>query len=163
MTAAHSRSKAFRLPRSKQWPINPIMRRRISACILAIVLCGCGPHSRLMTQFGEMSVRGTHWTLRISESDRELHIIRHIGPGTGDSSVGGWKAKQGWFAFVENDKRVWGYDGETGLFALIVMPDDQGGTGVYGPGNFPCPVPNEVLARLSPDARQAIQDHRKQL
>lgn len=146
----------------------PSMQCRVSVFILTIALYGCGAHSssdsatRLMTQFGEMSVRGTPWTLRISEADRNIHILRHLGAGTGDSSLKGWKAKQGWFAFVENDKRVWCYDGETFLFLYIVMPDEQGGAGVYGPSAFPCPVPNEVLARLSPAARKIVDSHGKQ-
>lgn len=116
-----------------------------------------------MTQFGEMSFRGTPFTLRISEADRNIHIIQHLDVGTSDGSQKGWKAKQGWFAFVENDKRIWCYDGETDLFLYMIMPDEKDGAGVYGPRGFPCPVPNEVLSRLSPAARQKVDSHGKQL
>lgn len=145
-----------------------LMTRQSSVAILAIFLCGCGPHSSsdsatgLLAQFGELSVRGTPWTVRVSEIDRKIHIIRNLTPGTCDMSPKSWEAKQGWFAFVENDKRVWAYDGVTDLFLDIIMPDEQGGAGVYGPSAFPCPVPNEVLARLSPAARKIVDSHGKQ-
>jgi len=60
-----------------------------------------------------------------------------------------WRAQQGAFIFIENDKRVRAYDGQRNLSMLA----SSGNTlGFYGPQSFPCAVPQEVRARLSSNA-----------
>ena len=57
-------------------------------------------------------------------------------------------------SFVENDARVWAYDGDRNLWMLEVT---RAGRATHGPTRFPCRVPTEVLERLSVPARQALK------
>ena len=115
-----------------------------------------------MTQFGELSPRGTAWSLRISETDRKLHIIRHYAgehwKSEADTLKEGWVAKEGWFAFVENGERVWAYDGDKDFFLLVEVGSNKG-VAIRGPCDLACPVPEEVLSKLSPAARQLVESH----
>ena len=141
--------------------------------VSVIALCGCvcfadsaakaptDSSDRFVTEFGEFSPAGTQWTVRVSKADRKLQLIRsdHF-----SVSFSPWEPKRRWFAFIENDERVWTYDGgndlkldtirRTGETVHSVSYDSCGG--------FPCPVPNEVLSRLSPAARQIVENHTKQ-
>ena len=109
---------------------------------------------KLMTQFGKFSPVGSPWTVQVSDSDRTLHISRRMPYGNTGVSPSSWKPQTGWFAFIENEERVWAYDGNRNLY-LLTLTDD--GTASYGSTVFPCPVPDQVLTRLSPSARRAIK------
>lgn len=113
---------------------------------------------KLMTAFGEFTPAGSHWTVRILSEDRKLHVIRNSGHATSDTIPEGWKAGKGWFAYVENDERVWAYDGDKNLFLLVQLGDL--GEAIHGACDLPCPVPDEVLARLTADERQLIKEHK---
>src|SRR5215472_2143686 len=107
-----------------RWPISAVMATAVY-CSSAYgsgvdVSVSNDSASRLMTQFGELSPSGTSWTVRISATDRKLHIIRHYAgehwKSEADTLKEGWVAKEGWFAFVENGERVWAYDGDKDFF-----------------------------------------------
>jgi len=145
------------------------MRHHISVLMVAAAtLLGCAhrPHvaapsspdttGRLTTAFGEFSPAGSAWTVRVSDSDRQMKISRNTQFGSTAVSPSKWKAETGWFAFVENDERVWAYDGHGYLYLLTLTKD---GTGSYGPRAFPCPIPHEVYTRLSASAQKDIESH----
>jgi hypothetical protein len=110
---------------------------------------------KLMTEFGEFTPVGSHWTVRISSGDRQVHIIRHWEHGITEDTQQGWKAGQGWFVYVENDERVWAYDGDQNLFLLVRLGDL--GTAVHGLCDLQCAVPDEVLVRFSPAAKRIMK------
>jgi len=115
-----------------------------------------------------ITTRGTNtspdgiWRVAVSEAGDSLGVSHHQllkGEGWTNSvwttdSPQGWKAQAGWFVFIENESRVWAYDGDRYLSLLAVTPTWGSW---YGPSRFPCPVPTEVLSRLSESARRAIE------
>jgi hypothetical protein len=122
---------------------------------------------RLMTTFGEFSPAGSPWTVRVSDKDRKLQISYHYqadasSSGTSTVSSSDWRAQPGWFVFVENNERAWAYDGDRNLFLQVSIVSKLGPKGTsYGPSHFPCPVPSEVLTRLTPEARKGIKSDKK--
>ena len=127
-----------------------------------------GLSARLMTVFGEFSPSGSPWTVRVSDTGRTFQISYHYDSGTNSSgsitvaSPSDWRAKLGWFVFIENSERIWAYDGDQNLFLQVSIASKQGLKGTsYGSRTFPCPVPDEVLTRLSPKARKAIKSAKK--
>lgn len=69
----------------------------------------------------------------------------------------GWKAHAGWFVFLENESRVWVYDGDR---YLCLMVESAGGASFYPtPRGFPCAVPAEVFSRLSGPAQKDVPSH----
>jgi hypothetical protein len=121
---------------------------------------------RFMTTFGEFSPAGSPWTVRVADTDPKLQISYHYqadatSSGTSTVSPSDWKAQSGWFVFVENNERVWAYDGARNLFLQVSIASKLGPKGTsYGPSHFPCPVPSEVLTRLTPEARKAIKSNK---
>ena len=147
--------------------------RRLGAAValLAVVLStGCHstsdesssltvPGARHGQQPLLITTRGTHgsasepWTIRVAE-DGTLHVSRNRLYSHDTVSPMQWQARNGWCVFVENDMRVWAYDGERNLWMLQVTRE---GSTTHGPVHFPCPVPSAVLEKMSPAARQAIK------
>jgi len=84
---------------------------------------------RVMTTFGQFSPTGSSWTVRVSDSDGKIHISRPTQFGSTGISPSKWKAELGWFAFVENEERVWAYDGHGYLYLLTLTPN---GMASYG-------------------------------
>jgi hypothetical protein len=167
------------------------MRAFLSVLIVAFVsVVGCSRRTtlssgssgneELITSFGEHAVIGGAFTVRVSERDGNLKVVRgrHFdmlsatNPATGQISIThnasitntysteGWKAQPNWFVFAENDSRLWAYDGDRYLWLLTVI-DAAGDSGSYGPRSFPCPVPDQVRSRLSVAARDQIENHAK--
>jgi hypothetical protein len=111
---------------------------------------------RLTTAFGEFSPAGSPFTVRVSESDGKIEVSRREQFGTTAVSPSGWKAKSGWFAFIENDESVWAYDGRSELNLFVFTKHS---TSFHGPRDFPRPVPPEVYARLSKSVQKGIKNH----
>lgn len=139
----------------------------LAFAFIIAVACGCAetsqdvtsssnaPSERLITKFGQFSPTGSPWVVKASADDRKLMITRRYAFGHTDVSQNVLKAEDGWFAFIENDERVWVYYGGEDLYLLVALGTE--GTAFYGTRHFPCPVPDEVLARISPAVRQAIK------
>ena len=116
-------------------------------------------------------------TWRIGISQRSVDVSRFpglIGEGwparskEGETTVSvPMMGHTGWFAFTENDHRVWYYDGD-GLLYLFSFSGEtwnkvswiSGGCNC-GPfyGDQRCPVPESVFTRLSEQARKKVQNH----
>ncbi|MHC1767398.1 MAG: hypothetical protein AB9869_24490 [Verrucomicrobiia bacterium] len=56
-----------------------------------------------------------------------------------------WRTEAGAFVFVEDDERLWVYDGQRNLL-LFAYTGETFST--YGPQRFPCTVPKEVTERI---------------
>ena len=122
---------------------------------------------RFITSFGEIASSDCPWAVSVSATNQTFHISYHyttdsVGSGViGVSSPAGWKARSGWFVFVENDERVWAYDGDKSLFLQVGECSKSSKSGPtctsYGPHTFPCGVPDAVLKRLTPDMIKAIK------
>lgn len=93
------------------------------------------------------------WTIRVAE-DGTLHVSRNRFYSHDTVSPMRWLARPGWCVFVENDVRVWAYDGSRNLWLLEIT---KNGTATHGPTRFPCPVPAEMMTHLSEAARQALR------
>jgi hypothetical protein len=113
--------------------------------------------NQLITTFGEHPVGGI-WTVRVPVEDRSVEV----GAYGGFTKPSGWRAQAGWFVLVENDRRVWAYDGDRNLLLFEVTRNPEGSPegsvgSLSGPTKFGCPVPEAVLTRLSDAARKAIK------
>lgn len=151
--------------------------------MLAGVLTACGPQrSRVaampvttnwfVTQFGNHHSKDGIWRVSVSATDHKLELGRGLSPervaalnrdnilpfsvnrGTNTYRTDGWRAQVGWFVFIEHEARAWCYNGADFLWLVQVARD--GSAGSYGPRSFPSPVPEQVLARLTGTARNAM-------
>ncbi|HEY4416930.1 MAG TPA: hypothetical protein VGO57_14670 [Verrucomicrobiae bacterium] len=120
---------------------------------------------RSITGFGDVSFPQSPWTVQVSETNRTVKIsYRYLSGTNGISSLSftspkDWRAKSGWFVFIENNERVWAYDGGSNLFLQVCIPYKVKPRCVsYGPSYFPYTVPTIVFARLSKKTQDAIKD-----
>jgi hypothetical protein len=130
-------------------------------CVLQVQ---AGSSGRFITTFGEISSSDCPWTVRVSDTNQTFQISYRYDTATNSSgsvsvaSPTDWRAKSGWFVFIESNERIWAYDGGSSLFLQVAKPSKLGPTCTsYGPRSFPCSVPAEVLARLTPEAQKAIK------
>lgn len=112
-----------------------------------------GQQPLLITTYGTHGSSSEPWTVRVAE-EGTLHVSRNRLYTHDTVSPMQWQARNGWCVFVENDARVWAYDGERNLWMLQVTRE---GSTTHGPTRFPCPVPAAVLEKMSAAARQAIK------
>jgi hypothetical protein len=113
--------------------------------------------NQFVTTFGEHSVGGI-WKVRVPRADRTVEV----GAYGASMRPDGWRAQDGWFVLVENDRRVWAYDGNLGLLLFDAIKNPEGSAAgsfgsMQGPTRFNCPVPEAVLTRISDAARKAIK------
>lgn len=106
-----------------------------------------------MTDFGEFKSDLSPWSVRVSSQDRKLHISRKMSLGGTGMSPSAWRAKEGWFVFLENEERAWAFDGDRDLLMVQITPE---GTTLYDIASVPLPVPEPVLSRLSETARNLL-------
>ena len=144
----------------------------MTTLLLATILAGAGCHSpsdqpsalvvpgaRTGQKPLLINTPGTHgsaeepWTIRVAE-DGTLHVSRNRLYSHDTVSPLQWQARPGWCVFVENDVRVWAYDGHRNLWLLEMT---RSGTATHGPTHFPCSVPTEMMTHLSEAARQALR------
>jgi hypothetical protein len=75
---------------------------------------------------------------------------------TSTTSPGDWKARAGWFVFIESKSNVWAYDGGGLLLLDVQTVNGNSGLGVIYDNAYPCAVPGGVLSRLSEPAKKKI-------
>jgi hypothetical protein len=136
--------------------------------LFCVMQAQAGLSGRFITTFGEISSLDCPWTVRVSDTNQTFQISYRYDTATNSSgsisivSPSDWRAKPGWFVFMENNERIWAYDGGSSLFLQVAKPGKLGPTCMsYGPHSFPCHVPDEALARLSPEARKAIKSDKR--
>jgi hypothetical protein len=159
--------------------LNSMTARIIAICFLA--LAGCTPPSApptvtatttncLVTQFGEHQSPDGIWCVSVPAAERPFELTRGMritnsvgvfltlkGGVTNTYSKENWRAQQGWFVFIEDTSQAWCYDGSNFLWMLHV--DSDGSSSSHGPRSFPCPLPEQVYARLTDSAKKAIAQH----
>jgi hypothetical protein len=156
------------------------MKRKLILCVSALLLCACGSPgirradavpaahegpSKWIDQPGDHRVGDTWVSVNAQDGKLKIsHITTKLGAGiqstsTSSSSPDGWRAHDGWFAFVQEDgRKVWVYDGrESLLLATWKRSDERSESSIYGPGNFPVPVPDAVRARLKEPFRSKVK------
>jgi len=129
---------------------------------------------KLITTFGSYSAVGGLWTIKVPGLGGKLEVARgqHVvsmavtNPITKQISYAqnafmtntvssdSWRAHTNWFVFVENDSRVWSYDGKESLDLLL--EDAVGASLIAGPCAFPCEVPEPVRSRLPESVRRKL-------
>lgn len=138
-----------------------LMIRRIKPLIQA---AGPAFHPMLITEFGARITADGSWRVTISESSLEWSRLSRPSevedPRSSWSiatSPEGWKAKRGWFVYVESQTNVWSYDGDRLLMLdTEVVGKNTGGGSLYS-GGYPCAVPDEVFSHLSMQKRKEVQ------
>jgi len=85
---------------------------------------GAGPAvvTNQLTTFGNHSIAGI-WQVQVSSDDRTVEVGSY---GTSDKPSA-WRAQDGWFVLVENDRRVWAYDGDRDLLLFESTKNPEGG------------------------------------
>ena len=133
--------------------------------LFCVLQAQAGLSGRFITKLGEeMSSSDCPWVVRVSDTNQSFQISYRYDTVTNSSgsvsvaSPSDWRAKSGWFVFIESNERIWAYDGGSSLFLQVAKPAKLGPTCTsYGPSSFPCQVPAEVFARLTPEAQKAIK------
>ncbi len=119
----------------------------------------------LVTSFGTNTTSDSSW--RIGAAETSLDICWLSGPAAPEGpqlswsssiSPGDWKAQPGWFVYVQSHTNVWAYDGDRQLVLHTeVVSGNNVANGSMYPGNYPCPVPDEVFSRLSERKQKEIR------
>lgn len=143
-----------------------LMKRRISLPTAA-QLAAARPvfHPMLMNTFGTNTSSDGTWRIGASETTLDLSRLggfdeEAASPSSSWSSTispGDWKARAGWFVFIESKSHVWAYDGAGRLVLDVetLNANSNLGGSIYENG-YPCAVPDEVLSRLSEPAKKKI-------
>ncbi|MDB6032881.1 MAG: hypothetical protein JWM16_3219 [Verrucomicrobiales bacterium] len=110
-----------------------------------------------MTAFG--SIEDAYGAVKVSEES--VGVTSYSAHGDGKTFVNSsmpWKPHQDWFVFVENQNRVWFFDGESKLrmHQHIVFSETKSTGAWYTDQNLPCPIPQPVMDRLPEPARLKI-------
>jgi hypothetical protein len=155
--------------------------------VAAIVLVGCHSPSQVHTQTPALNVAapppfhpmlitvfGTHptpdgsWKIGVSEDSIDFTRPASVSTSLPPDSHG-WRAKTGWFVFIESESRAWAYDGDRQLY---LDTETSNGNNSYNgaiycgvfrstnfDSNFPCVVPSEVISHLPKPKQKEIQTH----
>jgi hypothetical protein len=153
--------------------------------VAATVLAGChSPHAQpsapavaarppfqpmLITVFGTHPTPDGSWKIEVSDDSIGFNCVPGGSTISFTSDSHGWKAKPGWFVFVESQSRVWAYDGGNMIYLdteTTKGENNYSGAIYYGvfraanfDSNFPCAVPAEVISHLSEQKQKEIQKH----
>jgi hypothetical protein len=115
----------------------------------------------LITTLGTDTPPDGTWRIEVSEHALDLsHAAANNGHAwttTSLGTAGQWTAHPGWFVFIETTSRVWAYDGDRSLLLLAYTSSGANSSSTIYDRHFPCPVPPEVLSRLTDPARNALK------
>jgi hypothetical protein len=117
----------------------------------------------LITTLGTNISSDGSWRIGVSENSLDFTRLRAHIDGQGFSSITvspqEWAAQAGWFVFVENESRVWAYDGDRKLLLQTETVSGNKSTGSTYSSGYPCAVPAEVFARISAPTQRVIERH----
>ena len=123
-------------------------------------------HPMLISTFGTNTSSDGTWRIAVSETSLDLARLGGFGGAapsptsnwTSTISPGEWKARAGWFVFIESKSNVWAYDGGGRLVLNVETMNGNSNTGgaIYENG-YPRAVPDEVLSRLPEPLTQPLQ------
>lgn len=161
-TLRHEGWKYEGMVRNLNGPDTYLLKRRIS---LPVPVVRPAFQPMLMTSFGTNTTSDSSY--RIGAMESSLDICWLSGPDapggpmlswSSSISPGDWKAKPGWFVYVQSHTNVWAYDGDRQLVLHTeVVSGNNTANGSMYPGNYPCPVPDEVFSRLSERKQKEIR------
>jgi len=125
--------------------------------LLIIALFGAILHplsaSTTIDWIGSYSSDSSPWKVSIHEDKPpQFGYDRKDGIGTG-ISPSAWRPHKGWFVFIENDSRLWAYDGVDSLLLAEVSPDKGA---LYDLSSLAIMPPSEVLKRLPESFRRQV-------
>jgi hypothetical protein len=117
------------------------------------------PRSPVLIQnFGPMD--DAYDGVTASEESVEVRAVTKTADGkTSVSESIGWKPRGNWFVFVENDSRVWIFDGGTKLsmWNYVKLSESKSGSTWHTASNLPCPIPDQIGKLLSNQVLQSIK------
>ena len=124
-----------------------------------------GDESQFITEFGDQRVGDTFVSVNAADGKLTIsHVTMKGDPAkhsttTTSSSPGGWRAKEGWFLFAQDEgKKVWIYDGgESLLLSMWKTNGVRTENEMHGLGSFPVAVPEPVLNRLKEPFRSKVK------
>lgn len=129
------------------------------SALSVLLLAGCASTGKatdsgaFMTKFGESRVGDV--IIRVRPDDRKLVVSRANSRATVET-LPTWQAQEGWFVFVR-EGNVWAYDGKDDLLLVTQRGVDRTTTmSIYSKGEFPEPVPSQVLQRLKEPLRSQV-------
>ncbi len=117
----------------------------------------------MVTRYGTRTTSDGTWRIGVAEHSLDLsHAVisqgkDFVSSGWVTDSPSGWKARGGWFVYVESPGKVWAFDGGAVLYFLQVKGNK--GT-LYGASNLPCRPPKEVYSRLSIPVKRDVDRRR---
>ncbi len=114
----------------------------------------------LVTTFGSNVNASRIWGVGVTEDS--LHLTRFTATGSSTIRPQGWTPQTGWFVFAENESRIWAYNGDRELILNTETVHEKGSIGAIMSQRYPCPVPTEVLSRLSEAKRKQIETSQSQ-
>lgn len=174
---AENPAATLRLTIHNQWrragELERCVKFAITIVSLVLVSVGCSQHSNavtsgsvsapttFLTNFGTLKEsHGSSWSVEVSATDRTAKISRRFKIPTGGAGVTSieapnWHAQSNWFAGVDNDNRVWVYDGVTNLCVCEIT--SSGGTRISDLTTWGQAVPPDVYSRLSPATQQFLK------
>ncbi len=123
----------------------------------------------LITTAGTSTSSDGTWRIGVSESALDFaHMnVNKVAPGLVVSNVlstsypapanSTWTAHTGWFVYIENESRVWVYDGDRRLMLESVTINGNNSSSGACFDHFPCAVPAEVFSRLTAVEQEAVR------
>jgi hypothetical protein len=109
--------------------------------------------STMMNWIGTYSSESTPWRVTVHKDkpsvfgyDRKIGVDTSISPSA-------WRPHDGWFVWIENDDRLWAFDGSESLLMFHITK--EGGT-VYEISTLPMVPPSQVLQRLPDSIRHSL-------
>jgi len=135
----------------------------------------------LITTLGTNTSPDGSWRVAVFEHSLDLSRCQNCDDnGSSWSTVGWsenpdtgkpvWTSRPGWFVFIEDLTRIWAYDGDRLLVLHTFLSErtnrvrrsfSEGGSssGATYFTAYPCPVPPQVLSRLSSAKQKSLTPH----
>jgi len=123
----------------------------------------------LITTPGSSTSSDGTWRIGVSESAVDFtHMnVNKVAPGLTVSNAvstsypapanSTWMGHVGWFVYIENESRVWVYDGDRRLMLESVTINGNNSSAGACFDHFPCAVPVEVFSRLTAPEQEAVR------
>jgi hypothetical protein len=135
-----------------------LMKRKVDGQTAGLTLAAPPPfRPMLITSLGTATSPNGRWQVEISENAINLSHSPNGGSVGFTPDSHGWTTHPGWFVFLENESRVWAYDGDRMLYLQTFTSSSNTSGWEIRCGDFPCHVPAEVFSRLSKQKQKDIE------
>lgn len=146
-----------------------LMKRKLNLPAAAPTVAAPPPfRPMLVTTLGTNASSDGTWRIGVSEHSLDLsRSVSAQGEGwrnsgwstTGFGVASPWTAHPGWFVFLENESRVWAFDGDRLLILEAYTSSGRNTSSTIYENRFPCALPAEVFSRLPERKQKEIQTH----